>query len=68
MTIPIPIPIPMPIAPNEPAYWHKRAEQARVLAEEYSDEIKKATMLRVAEDCDKLAAVVAQYIKRTEQT
>jgi hypothetical protein len=25
----------------------------------------KATMLRVAEDCDKLATVVAQYIKRT---
>jgi hypothetical protein len=60
--------MPMPIAPNEPEYWHKRAEQARVLAEEYSDEMAKETMPRVAEDCDKLATVVAQYIKRTEQS
>ena len=58
----------MPITPNEPECWHKRAEQARVLAEEYSDEMAKATMLRVAEDCDKLATAVAQYIKRTEQS
>ena len=58
----------MPITPNEPECWHKRTEQARVLAEEYSDEMAKATMLRVAEDCDKLATVVAQYIKRTEQS
>jgi hypothetical protein len=45
----------MPITPNEPECWHKRTEQARVLAAEYSDEMAKATMLRVAEDCDKLS-------------
>ena len=36
-------------------YWHKQAEEARVLAEQLSDELAKAMMLRVAEDCDKLA-------------
>ena len=36
-------------------YWHKQAEEARVLAEQLSDELAKAMMLRVAEDCDKIA-------------
>jgi hypothetical protein len=36
-------------------YWHKQAEEARVLAEQLSDELAKAMMLRVAEDCDTLA-------------
>ena len=36
-------------------YWHKQAEEARVLAEELRDKLAKAMMLRVAEDCDKLA-------------
>ena len=36
-------------------YWHKQAEEARVLAEQLSDELAKAMMLRVAEDCAKLA-------------
>jgi len=36
-------------------YWHKQAEEARVLAKQLSDELAKAMMLRVAEDCDKLA-------------
>src|SRR6516164_6852962 len=36
-------------------YWHKQAEEARVLAEQLTDELAKAMMLRVAEDCDKLA-------------
>ena len=59
----------MPIAPHledDPLYWHKRAEQARVLAEALSDEIAKTTMLRVAEDCDKLAAIARRITNATK--
>jgi len=37
----------MPIAPhfNDPEYWHKRAEEARVLAERMSNERTKKMML-----------------------
>jgi len=41
-----------------------RAKEARVLADEYSDEIAKAAMLKVAE-CDKLA-VMARRITSKE--
>src|SRR6516165_5917878 len=51
----------MPIAPdvNDPEYWHKRAEEARVLAERMIDETAKETMLSVAEECDEFAVTAA---------
>jgi len=47
----------MRIAPhfNDPQHWCQRAEEARVLAEQMSDETAKGMMLRIAEDYDKLA-------------
>ena len=51
----------MPIAPhfNDPEYWYKRAEEARVLAERMSNERTKKMMLRVADDYDQLAVKAA---------
>ena len=43
----------MPIAPqhfNGPEQWHQRAEEARVLAEQTSNERTKKLMLTIADD------------------
>ena len=40
---------------NDPRYWHRRAEEARVLAEQMSGERNKERMLKVADDYDELA-------------
>ena len=47
----------MPFAPdvNDPEYWHQRAKEARILAEQMGDETAKQTMLSVAEVCEKFA-------------
>jgi len=47
----------MPIAPdvNDPEYWHQRAKEARILAEQMGDEMAKQTMLMVAQVCEKFA-------------
>ena len=51
----------MPTAPdfNHPGYWHRRAEQARALAQQMSNEKAKETMLMVAADCDRFAVRAA---------
>jgi len=47
----------MPIAPhyNNLEHWRQRAEEARVLAEQTSNERAKKTMLTIADDYDELA-------------
>jgi hypothetical protein len=47
----------MPIAPhfNDPGHWHQGAEEARVVAEQMSDETAKRMMLRIADDYEMLA-------------
>lgn len=45
---------------NDPTHWRERAEQMRVLAENMNDESSKATMLKLADDYDKLAARAAE--------
>jgi hypothetical protein len=52
----------MPIAPlhfNGPEQWHQRAEEARVLAKQTSNERTKKLMLRIADDYDDLAVNAA---------
>ena len=57
----------MPIVPHftDPEYWNKQAEEARALAEELRDELTKVTMLRVAEECDKLADMPVPHLVGT---
>ena len=50
----------MLIAPfKDSGYWHRRAEEARVLAEQMSGERNKERMLKVADDYDELAVRAA---------
>jgi hypothetical protein len=41
---------------NNPAHWHLRAQESRLLACEITDPVAKATILRIADDDDGLAA------------
>jgi hypothetical protein len=47
----------MSVAPhfNDPQHWHQRAEEARVLAEQMTDEGARKLMLEIAVDYDTLA-------------
>ena len=70
----------MPTAPrfNDPEYWHQRAKEARILAEQMGDETAKQTMLSVAEVCERFAVwaamctiyelAVRHVIDRTKQS
>ena len=40
---------------NDPGHWHDRAEEARVLAEQMSDDLSRKMMLGIAADYEKLA-------------
>ena len=44
---------------NDPEYWRERAEEARALAQQMSNEKAKETMLMVAADCDGFAVRAA---------
>jgi hypothetical protein len=41
---------------NDPAYWRERAEEARRIAEQLTDDFAKQTMLDIARCYDDLAA------------
>jgi len=40
---------------NDPEHWRQRAQEMRDLAAEIKDPLFKQTMLRIAEDYDRLA-------------
>jgi hypothetical protein len=51
----------MPLSPhfNDPDHWRQRAEEARVQAEQMSDERTRQMMLKIAADYDHLAVRAA---------
>jgi len=45
---------------NDPGHWRDRAEEMRALAHDVQDEAARQTMLRLAQDYDRLAARAEQ--------
>jgi hypothetical protein len=45
----------MPILLNNPAHWHLRAQEARLLAAQLEDPVAKEATLRIADEYDRLA-------------
>ena len=58
----------MPIAPhlNDPQHWRQRAEEARALAEQMSDEWSKQRMLKIADDYEKRAVAAIRADEEKE--
>jgi len=53
---------------NDPQHWRGRAEEARTLAEQMSDETSKQMMLRIADDYDRLAERAEQRVRHSTQS
>jgi len=49
---------------NDPKHWRERAEEARVLAEQITDEKSKKMILRIAEDYEELARRAERRLKQ----
>jgi len=58
----------MEISPEitDPAYWRRRAQQARRMAEQLSDPFARQTLEEIAANCDQLADLTAA--RRTAKT
>ncbi len=55
----------MPILLNNPAHWHLRAQEARLLAAQLEDPEAKSATLKIAEEYERLAVRAA---KRMEES
>jgi hypothetical protein len=51
---------------TDPAYWRRRAEEARRLAKQLSDPVARQTLQDIAANCDQLAEITAA--RRTAET
>lgn len=45
----------MPTLLNNPAHWHLRAQEARLLAAQLEDPVARAATLKIADEYDRLA-------------
>jgi len=45
----------VPSFADDPAHWRKRVKEARTLADQMNDAQSKQTMMRIAEDYERLA-------------
>jgi hypothetical protein len=54
----------MPILLNNPAHWHLRAQEARLLAAQLEDPEAKAATLKIAEAYERLAVRAAKRIEQ----
>jgi hypothetical protein len=52
----------MPILLNNPAHWHLRAQEARLLANHLEDPEVKAATLKIAEEYERLALRAAERL------
>jgi len=48
---------------NNPAHWHLRAQEARLLAAQLEGEEAKAAILKMAEDYERLAVRAAKRLQ-----
>jgi hypothetical protein len=54
----------MPLLLNNPAHWHLRAQEARLLANQLEDSEAKAATLKIADEYDRLAVRAAKRLSR----
>ena len=52
----------MPVLLNNPAHWHLRAQEARLLASQLEDPEAKAATLKIADEYDRLAIRAAERL------
>jgi hypothetical protein len=57
----------MPSLLNNPAHWHLRAQEARLLASELQDPVAKTATLKIADEYERLAVRAAQRMAEQEQ-
>lgn len=53
----------MPALLNNPAHWHLRAQEARLLASQLEDPEAKAATLKIADEYDRLATRAAKRME-----
>jgi hypothetical protein len=57
----------MPILLNNPAHWHLRAQEGRLLASALEDPEAKAATLKIADEYDRLAVRAAKRIAEADK-
>ncbi|MBV9968464.1 MAG: hypothetical protein JO228_00645 [Xanthobacteraceae bacterium] len=58
----------MPVLLNNPAHWHLRAQEARLLAAQLEDPEAKAATLKIAEEYERLAVRAAKRMESGDAT
>jgi hypothetical protein len=57
----------MPLLLNNPAHWHLRAQEARLLASQLEDPEAKAATLKIADEYERLAVRAAKRLTEEKQ-